>query len=149
MTIYGSQASNLALPDSDIDLVITLVDIIDTGFAVLVLKEELAVYPWASDVTGIETASVPVVKLTYQSERTSDNTMPINIDITFDLADFPNHTGQSTLLVTKSVLGSNSAVRPLSLVLKYLLNEHNLGNSYKGGLNGYSLVLWIGSLLCQ
>jgi DNA polymerase sigma len=50
-------------------------------------------------------------------------------------------------MVTQSVLGTYAAVTPLALVLKSLLSSHNLGSSYTGGLNAYSLVLWIGALI--
>lgn len=68
LEIYGSQAAGLALPDSDIDLMVITTDPMNPAVAVSILKEELTCYPWVAYVTGIETASVPVVKLSVNAE---------------------------------------------------------------------------------
>ena len=61
--MYGSQAAGLALPDSDMDLMVITSKPMNPAIAVSILREELSAYTWVSYCTGIETASVPVIKL--------------------------------------------------------------------------------------
>jgi len=145
--IYGSCATNLALPydDSDLDLVVTLPNpeglftrnsFQDNLSFLPTLYEALRQEPWVTQVQYIDTASVPVIKL-----HTSDD---IPIDITMSQ---PSHSGKKTKTLLLQFLQDYKELRYLVIVLKQFLRQQGLHNPYTGGLGSYCLCLMVTSFL--
>jgi non-canonical poly(A) RNA polymerase PAPD5/7 len=80
--VYGSIATKLCLPTSDVDLVI--VGRLDYGVVTDLMREledKLSDEPWVKvdSVHAIETASIPIIKLTCTEEYCE-----LAVDITFE-----------------------------------------------------------------
>lgn len=133
--VIGSCATDLFLPDSDIDLVVrnpqsqpslTLSDLHTLGRSLQNISASLQI---------ISTASVPLIKLI-------DRETGFTVDITLNV-----DTGlYSTSLVLK-YLDSYPVLRPLTIVLKQFLKARGLNDLYTGGLPSYTLILMIVSFL--
>jgi len=143
--LFGSYASGLALETSDIDLVVT-----DTHFnrlqieeACLNLEKVFNCCAWVKSAEALTKASVPVLKLqiwlSYFSYQTLNEVL--SVDISFD--DGGRHSGLGSLKNTLSLLGSYEHLQSLVLVLKKLLYLKGLNSPYSGGINSYSLILWV------
>jgi predicted nucleotidyltransferase len=145
--IYGSCATNLALPSSDLDLVVSLNhgDISEGTFPSIIqenlgvlrkLDEAFRKESWVTHVQFIETASVPVIKL--------QTTCNIPVDITMIQ---PLHSGKKTKALLIQFLQEYKELRYLILVLKQFLRQIGLHNPYTGGLGSYCLSLMVTSFL--
>eukprot|EP01130_Rhizamoeba_saxonica_P000216 TRINITY_DN10206_c0_g1_i1.p1 TRINITY_DN10206_c0_g1~~TRINITY_DN10206_c0_g1_i1.p1 ORF type:complete len:1093 (+),score=232.57 TRINITY_DN10206_c0_g1_i1:3-3281(+) len=129
--IYGSYASNLSIPSSDIDLVVidpeNNVSILPT-LAIILRRQD-----WvdSNSVNFIETATVPVIKLNTTSGFPVDITHPTNRY---------RHSGTKANTLVREYVQIYPALRPLALVLKEFLYQYGLNNTYTGGLGSYCLV---------
>jgi len=134
---------------------------------------------WAKELQVIESAKVPVIKFTSDPVRTSGPDDPYNnvlddgrirssdlvslhVDISFNEEStsrspffycssegvFP-HGGIAAAEIVKNYMNKMPQLKPLALVLKQLLFERNLNNTFNGGLGSYCLVLMIISSLQQ
>lgn len=134
--IYGSYGSGLALESSDIDLVINLFilpsrpEIQESCKKLCIALEQSSI---VLNCQAITTAKIPVVKV---------KTSAYFIDITYQ-DETHSHQGLSAVEFTLKLLYNYPALKELSLVLKNLLFVHNLNSSYHGGINSYSLLIWI------
>lgn len=149
--VFGSFATGLWMPSSDIDLVILNVDYgirgqigrQSTQFLLQLLENELLYrgHTWLQSVQAIPLARVPVIKLIAKEGR-------VPIDITF--SEFSTeHTGIAARNLVAHYVSTLPALVPLAVVLKTFLREHGLNNSFTGGLSSYCLVLMIISFLKQ
>lgn len=171
--VYGSHATKLCLPWSDIDLVIipnhplnylggrggqleqsrSVLSLINRE-----LQNELQ-NKWVNNVTFLDNATVPVVKVTclikdlllQQSSSFTEYEkykmfleQPFNIDIT-QMTD--HHNGLECVRLVQDFLAENEVIEPLIIVLKQFLKVSNLNNPYFGGLSSYALFLMITTFL--
>ena len=134
---YGSYATGLCIPASDLDVVCGLRD---AGLALRpafrLLAHELRREPWLDMIKPIETATVPVIKLVSRDEE-------LPTDISFDAAEtgVPPHRGVSSVEMARRCLAETPKLRPLVLVVKEFLSEKGLNNTYTGGLGSYCLII--------
>ena len=140
--LYGSHATNLCLPRSDIDVVLipknAEKDNISLEAKQMLLSnlyEKLKYEPWVKESMLIKSANTPIIKL-YSIEKF--NNMPIDVSIQDE-----NHFGLKCVDLVKSFLGKYESLKPLVLALKNLLKRANLNDPYKGGLSSYGLILMI------
>eukprot|EP00742_Colponemidia_sp_Colp-10_P007496 GILJ01008078.1.p1 GENE.GILJ01008078.1~~GILJ01008078.1.p1 ORF type:complete len:1003 (-),score=168.48 GILJ01008078.1:284-3292(-) len=142
--VYGSTATGLCLPWSDIDLVIMGMEQRLMGWGVqtplLLLAKELEPLDWVESVHLIETARVPVLKI--KSKPAVGGCL---IDIT--VSDSISHSGLGAVKLVKEYIKVYLAVKPLVLVLKHFLHTRSLHNVYQGGLGSYALTLMVVSYL--
>ena len=132
--VFGSQATGLATPRSDIDFVIfNAKDQHPTRLRRL--AETLKSQNMVSFIEVIEKTKVPIVKFTH---RVSD----IQCDICFDVQN-----GLETADMTRGLVQALSPLKPLVLVLKYFLAQRGLNETYTGGIGSYLLLLMVISLL--
>ena len=129
----GSCATELFLPDSDMDLLVrhparlpplTISDLHAVGSAL---------EPVCSSLQIISTASVPLIKLT---------TDTITVDITLNV-----DTGHHSTRLVQSYIDRYPLLRPLVLIIKQLLKARGLNDLYSGGLPSYTLILMVVSML--
>lgn len=131
---YGSFASRLNLPWSDIDIVLDTFS--EAGLESLELLETaFARQPLITEVKFIKNTSIPVLKLVANAQY--DN---LKIDIT--LQD-PRHSGVQCVGLIHQYMNMYPFLRPIALVLKQLLYLGKLNDPYQKGLSSYGLVLMI------
>ena len=144
VALFGSYCTGLALPSSDMDVVI-----MDPGVgsreevqaAVRRLGRVLLDYEWTVGAEVIETASVPLVRL----QALGDVGEGIKVDVSFEctrgFAPIP-HIGIASADYVRSQVLAYPLVRPLVLVLKHVLVLNDFNSAYTGGISSYALVLW-------
>jgi hypothetical protein len=156
MRLYGSYATGLALAWSDIDLVVVNSSIYNSALLVTCLKDlgdAFSNCAWASKVMVLDKATLPVVKLTAEGSYFGCNG-PIEADISFDdhCLEKPGNSGMATTRMTQEILSKQGEVVSLCFVLKQLLHKHKLnsafqGKVYTGGVNSYTITLWVAAYL--
>ncbi|OMJ75100.1 hypothetical protein SteCoe_25837 [Stentor coeruleus] len=136
LTVFGSYGTSLALDTSDIDLVIKLT-ILPNRIKIQEycqhLQETLKTICKVTNIQAITTARIPIVKI-----KTED----YNLDITYE-DENQSHQGTATINLTKNFICLCPMLKEITLVCKKLLYVNELNSSYHGGLNSYSLFLWI------
>eukprot|EP00743_Colponemidia_sp_Colp-15_P006139 GILK01006598.1.p1 GENE.GILK01006598.1~~GILK01006598.1.p1 ORF type:complete len:1078 (-),score=157.86 GILK01006598.1:278-3511(-) len=166
--VYGSLATGLSLPTSDVDLVVTGIRYPDRAMIIQLLRflaTELEKFVWVRSLQAIDTALVPVIKLVadpmapYLDEQgrvvgipPPYANLPIAIDITFDesLCISPRirtHFGLASCALLKEYTFTLSAFQPLVVFIKQLLVDRKLNNAYTGGLSSYCIGLMVAAFL--
>jgi len=148
---FGSCATDLCLPDGDLDLVICLPKVMQDEIAdepgplegrnaikmtwQQNLEEALQLVEWI-DSDSIKTvhAPIPIIKLKPK------NPLNLQLDVSFQTE---NHNGLETNKLVASLQQQQPALTPLLLLLKKFLAERGLGFSYSGGLSSYGLLLLV------
>jgi non-canonical poly(A) RNA polymerase PAPD5/7 len=133
--VFGSFASGLYLPTSDVDVVILNSGCVDVALGLKALASALARQGLATNFQVISKARVPIVKF-------REIQSGYNFDVSFDIANGPE--AASTI---RSLMDRFSAMRPLTLVLKVFLQQRELNEVYSGGLGSYALSVMIASFL--
>lgn len=146
--LFGSHRAGIALPTSDLDVVV----IGDIERASLVGNQNDHLYllanelramnarhpgalPMRSDLTVLAHTRVPLVKW-------RDAVTGLQVDFSFNVTDGPRNT-----LWVRERLDAWPVMRPLMLVLKQLLVARNLNDAAFGGLGGFALSICITSFL--
>lgn len=151
--VFGSYATGLAVELSDVDLVVTGVQICDRSelqHCVRLLGKLLERQPWVMQCRAIDTATVPVVKLVVDGSAVGVTlAAAVQVDVTIDYVDpgRGEHGGIASYYLVKDMLSLYPMMHPLVLVVKQLLYAARLNSAYKGGLNSYSIVLWVTACL--
>ncbi|KDO30578.1 hypothetical protein SPRG_04479 [Saprolegnia parasitica CBS 223.65] len=130
--VFGSFATGLSCPKSDVDLLIT---------GVAYDRKRIS-----NAIQVIERTAIPLVKVTTAAVPSSFGAAQgvIRLDISFDQ---PQHRGIETCMYVQRLVSVLPELPPLMLVLKQLLLEHDLNDSYSGGLSSYALTLLLASVL--
>uniref|UniRef100_A0A0N4ZUF3 PAP-associated domain-containing protein n=1 Tax=Parastrongyloides trichosuri TaxID=131310 RepID=A0A0N4ZUF3_PARTI len=130
---YGSMASELFLPSSDIDIVCFMKSYIPDHLNIAAEAFSKSIH--LEVVKKIEGATVPIIKL-------RNNATQIMIDVSFD-----THNVLPTVDFLLRIKQRNPKLAPLALILKQLLQDHNLNTNTDGGLSSYAIVLLVIRLL--
>ncbi|RHY71753.1 hypothetical protein DYB38_000938 [Aphanomyces astaci] len=130
-TCFGSFASGLWLPTSDVDVVVHGIPSTDLTSTQEVLAALLSTEPWVRHVSVVGTKVMVVKVILKHCGR--------RMDIAVETAD-TQHGLAATEIVRAAVM-SIPVMRPLVLVLKTFLREKGLNNAFTGGLSSYALVL--------
>jgi len=132
--VFGSFSTQLFLPYSDIDLVISGVKLFDLS-ALFKLRDEIHKQKATTNLQLIANAKVPIIKLT-------DSYCGCTVDISFNVPNGPENTK-----IIQKYLKKIPVLRPVILVLKYFLQQRALNETYSGGIGSYALVLMVISFL--
>ena len=145
VNLYGSHATNLCLPWSDLDVVLIKKNNIENNGTQmdnninLMLLSKLFEYirnePWVKECKLISKASVPIIKLISIEKY---NNMSIDISIQDD-----THFGLKCVELVKKFIEEYKSLKPLVLAIKNILKSANLNDPYKGGISSYGLILMI------
>ena len=146
VNLYGSHATNLCLPWSDLDVVLIKKNNKDKENNLslesnnnLILLSQLYEYirnePWVKECKLISKAAVPIIKLTSIEKY---NNMSIDISIKDD-----KHFGLKCVELVKQFIIEYKCLKPLVLAIKNILKRANLNDPYKGGISSYGLILMI------
>ena len=144
--LYGSHATNLCLPWSDLDVVLiskknNQISLDSKHLLLSKLNEYLKHQPWVKDNNYISSANIPIVKLISIEKY---NNMPIDISIQDE-----KHFGLRCVNLVKQFMDKYESLKPLVLALKNILKQANLNDPYKGGMSSYGLILMIVYFLQQ
>jgi len=127
-SMYGPPETQVALPNSDLDLVLCgLLQSRQCSDAVVLKRLKGALGLPEAHIVGTQGRSV----LRIQQGK-------VHVDVTVDCS---RHTGMLSSEFVRKACHRYSALRPLVLVLKRLLHHHGLGDTYNGGVTGYAVVL--------
>ena len=140
--LYGSHATNLCLPWSDIDVVLINKKNPNSNNVQVLLSqiyEHLMQKNWVKEIKFLSGASTPIVKLI-----SSDNYNNMHIDISIQ---DDKHFGLKCVDLVNNFISQYESLKPLVLVLKNILKIANLNDPYKGGISSYGLILMIVSFL--
>jgi non-canonical poly(A) RNA polymerase PAPD5/7 len=134
--LYGSYATGLALPWSDIDIVVVNSGVYSSDHLVTSLKvlgTVLSQCSWVSQIIVLDKAAVPVVKLTADGSYFGCD-QPIEADISIDEygLERASNSGMATTLLTQDILTETPQVATLCFFLKQLLHKHKLNSGFKG-----------------
>ena len=145
VNLYGSHATNLCLPWSDLDVVLIRKSIendpniiIENNNNLLLLSqlfEYIRSEPWVKECKLISKAAVPIIKLITIEKF---NNMSIDISIQDD-----KHFGLKCVELVKQFIIEYKSLKPLVLAIKNILKKANLNDPYKGGISSYGLILMI------
>ncbi|CAM6115341.1 unnamed protein product [Calypogeia fissa] len=138
--LFGSTATGLALPWSDIDVAVISSHQDYSG-------QKCAIVSWLSElsrhlkrhgqcqsVKQIPHAKVPLLKVVFKSG--------LACDISFD-----SHNGPRGVPVIRHFMQQYEALHPLCLVLKSFLGHQNLNELWTGGLGSFCLIIMVVSHL--
>lgn len=133
--IFGSVATNLALPSSDVD--ITIMGTPKSGAAAefdILANAVRNISGFAKRVQVIR-AKVPLVKIISRSSG-------MNCDVSIGVGN-----GVENVPRIRGFLEQYPALRPLLLVVKCILHQRGLNDVYTGGLGSYAILLMLVSHL--
>ena len=151
LILYGSQASGLSLPESDIDLLLIYCDsnnsldkFISELYNILLTSKKF------NSVTSLPKASSPLIKIEYKINpyfQYNDISF-IHIDISFHNI-FPKKNSiffTPSLLIVKYIQKSIEYLpqsKNVIIVIKKYLKNLGLNNYYTGGLNSFSVFIMV------
>ena len=134
--MYGSRATKLCLPWSDIDYVISFSKnkYLDP---LRILYDYLYTIPerFFIDMKYIAGASVPVLKI-----YTNKDYQKISLDISIENQE---HHGEECVNYIKNKIKEFEVLTPMTFALKTILQKAFLNDPYKGGLSSYGVILLI------
>ena len=147
ISLFGSYATGLALPSSDLDLAVLNAALFheDITQSMTMLEEVLPAYPWVVSVKAIATASIPVVKLTINPMGSGEGDL-VQVDITFE-DEGGRHMGVAACDWVLELISRFPQCQECFLPLKQLLLRHSLNSTYHGGLSSYGLLLWLSAYI--
>ncbi|KAH7292284.1 hypothetical protein KP509_29G060500 [Ceratopteris richardii] len=131
VTVFGSFATGLYLPASDIDVVILDSGCCDIQLGLKALAKAFARRGIAKNVQIIGKAKVPIIKF-----------VEIGSSISFDIS-FDMENGPEAAQFIKDALTAIPPLRPLCLVLKTFLQQRELNEVYTGGIGSYALLVML------
>lgn len=134
---FGSQDTQLYLPQGDIDLVV-LSNVMNDMPREITLSEMAAClrsYQLAVHVQVLARAKVPIIKFVCPYGQ-------FNVDISINQAN-----GLQASKFVNGWLKKQPAIRPLVMVVKQFLQQRALSEVYTGGLGSYSVTLMVLSFL--
>eukprot|EP00184_Porphyridium_aerugineum_P004070 CAMPEP_0184694084 /NCGR_PEP_ID=MMETSP0313-20130426/2140_1 /TAXON_ID=2792 /ORGANISM="Porphyridium aerugineum, Strain SAG 1380-2" /LENGTH=686 /DNA_ID=CAMNT_0027152309 /DNA_START=64 /DNA_END=2124 /DNA_ORIENTATION=- len=138
---FGSFATNLYLPGSDIDICVLNAGEPTNHTALFKLSDQLRRDSESfCQVTTISGAKVPILKIVSQEKATGG--MRVKCDISFGQAN-----GIGSVVSTLHFVKKYPALRPLLFVLKYYLQQKGFSQVYTGGIGSYTLIMMIVSHL--
>lgn len=137
--VFGSYATNLYLPSSDIDVCVMNTPL-GGGLApdfpeMCALAQAIRNVPQMAKRVNFIKAKVPLVKIVARDSN-------VQCDISFGQSN-----GIQNVPVIKRYIADFPALRPLLFVLKCFLKQRSLNEVFSGGLGSYSVLLMVVSHL--
>ena len=144
--LYGSHATNLCLPWSDLDVVLISntneenninENNINNNPQILLnhLHENIRNKKWVKESKYISSANIPIIKLVTIDEY---GNIPIDISI-----QDSKHFGLKCVDLVKNFITQYEHLKPIVLALKNIFKLADLNDPYKGGISSYGLILMI------
>ena len=165
--VHGSFATKLWLPSSDVDMVVQNLlqssngkgkkksqkhafEMLQNATSMLqVIAAGLEKEDWVGNLMMITTSNMPVIKF-YSILNKNGIVYKFPFDVSIDPGTTPDipgythsHTGVPAREMITHFLGVMPEFRAMMLVLKQLLRERGLNDTYRGGLSSYGLALMV------
>jgi non-canonical poly(A) RNA polymerase PAPD5/7 len=130
LQVFGSFASGLFIPSSDIDMVLfnSGSSPVDTLNELARALRRTALY---RDIVVISKARIPIIKF-------SDACTMLMLNIAVDVQD-----GIASSAFVKQLCSTHACLKPLVIVLKTFLRARDLHDTYHGGVGSYLLTLMV------
>ncbi|KAF9447545.1 Nucleotidyltransferase [Macrolepiota fuliginosa MF-IS2] len=129
--VFGSTATGLRLPGSDVDLVIETTDRFDPKAMLFRLSGIVRSNAWCQGSVQVNhRARVPIITFA---------TTPQFGSLKFDVG-VNNMSGLETGAFVAECLKTMPALRPLILVIKKALSIHGLNDASKGGISSFAVI---------
>lgn len=136
--VFGSYATNLYLPGSDIDIVIiSSHGRLDKKSHLYQLSSRLRNSGIGTNIEVIAKARVPIIKFV-------DAQSKIHIDVSFE-----RRNGISTLQTIQKWMQRYPSLRSFAIVVKHFLARRKLNEVHTGGLGGFSTICLIVSFFAN
>lgn len=134
--VYGSMATHLLLPLSDLDMSILNVPV-STEDALQALSREIGAAGLCTTAFPqlILKTKVPLLKFTHKGSL-------LDVDVSINAGD-----GKVNSDIVKSMLGQYPEAKPLVIVVKYFLQQREMHEPYHGGLGSFATTLLVISFL--
>jgi DNA polymerase sigma len=132
--VFGSSATDLNLPNSDIDLLVYNPTVRELKM-IKEISSELVKKGIPSMIEPITTSKVPIIKL-------EDKETQVKVDISFNRTN-----GIYCVKLVLKLLQKYPELRPLMIVLKCFLKSRNLNETYSGGVGSFLLTMMCTSYL--
>lgn len=129
--MFGSTANRLALPGSDIDVLITVPHIANSqAYSLLfeVVEKLLRSSKDFVEVNPITEAHVPIIQVTHKHTQ-------VSVDIVINRDD-----GLQGLALVSILLNDFAELRPLYFLVKAYLVYKNIHKPWKGGIGSFVLI---------
>ncbi|CAK65799.1 unnamed protein product (macronuclear) [Paramecium tetraurelia] len=165
--LFGSCATGLALPESDIDIGITGFELFPStqlNGPIQKIIDFLQKMKWVKNIRAITTSNMPLIKLQVDPTISfvdsshvlvlpyidlipnSDEEIPshlFSVDVSFfqyQGAKQNWHLGQISTELTLQWLSFYNELRPIVLLFKSLLKKRGLNDQYKGGISSFCII---------
>ena len=135
LEVFGSFATGLYLPSSDIDAVILDSKCADIRQGLRVLAKSLSKKRLAVEVQTILKARVPIIKFVERESKFA-------FDISFDVAN-----GPEAAEIVLQLVDVMPAMSHLVMVLKVFLQQRELSEVYTGGIGSYALLVMVANFI--
>ncbi|OBA23015.1 Nucleotidyltransferase [Metschnikowia bicuspidata var. bicuspidata NRRL YB-4993] len=130
--VFGSCATDLYLPGSDIDMVvISTTGDYEQRLRLYQLSSYLRTHKLAKNIEVIALAKVPIIKFV-------DPKHNIHVDVSFERTN-----GIDAARRIRRWLETNPGLRELVLIVKQFLRSRMLNNVHVGGLGGYATIIMV------
>lgn len=133
--VFGSFATGLYLPTSDVDAVILNSGCTDIPSGLKALANALTRRNMSKDMQVIAKARVPIIKF----EEAESGYL---FDISFDVANGPEAAAN-----VRALMETLPPMRLLVTVIKVFLQQRELNEVYSGGLGSYAVLVMVASFL--
>ncbi|ANB14654.1 non-canonical poly(A) polymerase PAP2 [Sugiyamaella lignohabitans] len=134
--VFGSFATDLYLPGSDIDMVVlSKSGSYDTRAHLYKLSSKLKATGIANSLVVVAKARVPIIKFV---EKTSN----IHIDISFE-----RRNGVEAVQIIRKWTAEYPCIRFFAIIIKHFLARRKMNEVHSGGLGGFSVICLIVSFL--
>ena len=146
--IYGSYSTGLELEESDIDISVELLPNKNNGKInnninqktipelINELNEYLLNFPEFKNLFPIVNTKIPILKM----KIVQDNNIETKIDLTFNLKNT-----KTTINYYNNTLKRYPQIKPITLLIKYLVKKNKLGSVFEGGFSSHSLFIMVAS----
>ena len=133
--VFGSFATGMYLPTSDIDAVILDSGCVDVKQGLKALATLLSRKGISVDLQVILKARVPIIKF-------EDKESGYKFDVSFDVANGPEAASN-----VRNMIQNMPAMKPLVMILKVFLQQRELNEVYSGGIGSYALLVVVANFL--
>jgi len=155
--IYGSMATGMALPESDLDILISGLQLYSREemiSSIELFANELRKNNWVCECQDIISARVPVIKLIIDLEKISNKislSKKFHVDVTFDMSTENSYLPAPYPILCADLIkyriNENAYLKPMTIMLKKLLKSSGLNNSFLGDISSYGLNFMVSAFL--
>lgn len=153
--IYGSMATSLALPESDLDIIISGLNVLDreqTIRAIQSLSKELSRLNYVISCKDIITARVPLIKLVINLRKLNKQRVfrQLHVDVTIVNYGDDSLPTPHPILCAKwinQLARSSPHFKPITLMLKKLVKSKSLDKPFIGDSSSYVISLMVSAFI--